>query len=347
MGFGGYVKLTGAFDFNGVVDNYDFITYDIPVGTGDLNDKRLYFDAHQSRFYTEILGSIKGSAMRLYLEIDFYSQQYYPRLRHAYGQYKGFLFGQTWSTFMDLDAMPNSVDFEGPNSAISLRAPMIRYTVKLSHAFNMQAALELPEVSMSYRAPLTSTYQYIPDVILNFKFTKAWGHLQLGGIFRTMTYKDTLQNKIDYVYGYGGAISGLFNIAKMDKFMFQAVLGTGISKYIQDIAGVGMDAATERYKYNPPEMKPLVAGGFYIAYQRFWRKNLNSTLTYGLTWLKDSPALSDDTEYKQGQYVCANLFWNILPNFAVAIEYLWGQRDNYNGNKGNANRVNGMVQFNF
>jgi len=39
LGFGGYVKLTGAFDFNGIVDNYDFITYDIPVENRNLSEK--------------------------------------------------------------------------------------------------------------------------------------------------------------------------------------------------------------------------------------------------------------------------------------------------------------------
>lgn len=347
MGFGGYAKLSGIFDFDGVVHSHDFITYDIPVGTGTSGEKRFHLDAHQSRIYTEVLAMTKSDPLRIYIEADFYSLNYTLRLRHAYGQYKGFLVGQTWSSLMDLDATPNTVDFEGPNSEVSLKAAMIRYTLKLSNAFTMLTALEQPDVSMTYQAPLTSSYQYIPDLILTFKFHAKRGHLQAGGVFRTMTYKDSLQNKIKNTYGYGCAISGLFKLTKKDNFMFQGVFGNGIAKYIQDISGVGLDALPDDDKYQRSELSPVPVGGFYCGYQHFWHPKLNSTLVYGFTKINYNYSSPMNDAYRLGQYASVNLFWNVFSSMTLAIEYLWGERRNWDKETGNTNRINFMAQYNF
>ncbi len=344
LGFGGYAKLTAAFDFNGVVDSYDFITYDIPVGDVDLKEKRLYLDAHQSRIYVEVLGHIRGKPMRIYIETDFYSENYYPRLRHAYGQFGGFLIGQTWSTLMDLDAMPNTVDFEGPNSAVSLRAPMIRYSHNFGKGFKLSAAIELPEVSISYIPPFTSAPQYIPDVIMTARFSSKFGHIQFGGVLRTMTLKDTLNDHYSNNSGFGGTLSWLFKITKKDNFMGQFVVGKGIAKYVQDISGVGMDMAQ---KYYEQELISLSSLGFYVGYQHHWNQKLNSTFTYGFTRLKDNYYLENQEEFKRSHYASANLFWKVQSFMTVALEYLWGQRRNSGGEFGRANRLNAMVQFFF
>lgn len=347
MGFGGYVKLTGVFDFKGIVDNYDFITYDIPMEPAKLDEKRIYLDAHQSRLYTEILGKIKSKPMRAYVEFDFYSDHYYPRLRHAYIQYQGFLLGQTWSTLMDLDATPNTVDFEGPNSEVALRTPMIRYSFKISKSFSMQTALELPDASLTYGSSLVSSHQYVPDIIANIKFHGKWGHLQLGGVLRTLTYGDTLSEKVKSIPGYGGILSGTINIGKKDNFMFQAVAGRGISNYIQDISGVGLDAIANFDYGQDPVMKGVLSGGIYFAFQHFWHPKWNSTAVYGYTRVNTELLNSINSPYRLGQYATVNLFWNVVAPLNVAIEYLWGQRRDFDKEKGNANRINAMVQFVF
>ena len=50
----------------------------------------------------------------MYIETDFYGSGSVLRLRHAYGSYGGLLAGQTWSTFVDDDNFPNTIDFESP-----------------------------------------------------------------------------------------------------------------------------------------------------------------------------------------------------------------------------------------
>ena len=348
LGFGGYVKLTGAFDFNGIVDNYDFITYDIPVGDVDLNEKRLYLDAHQSRIYGEILGHIKGTPLRIYIETDFYSDHYHPRLRHAYGQIGSFLIGQTWSTLMDLDATPNTIDFEGPNSAVALRAPMIRYEYKSHKGFRMQVAAEMPEVSMTYwgnRAQESN--QYIPDLIINFRGGGDTAHIQLGGVFRTMSYKDSLLNEQKAVFGIGAVLSTSFKFTKSSILFFQAAGGKGMAKYIQDLAGVGYDAAPVWSKYDY-DLHAIPCWGGYIAYQQYWHRKVNSTFTYSYVGVNNNDRQGEGYPYyKAGHYIAGNIFYEISKQFIIALEYLWGKRINEGGNSGNANRINAMAQFTF
>ncbi len=346
LGIGGFVRLTGSFDFNGVISSYDFITYDIPVGNTVPVEKRLYLDAHQSRLFAEVLGKVNGKSIRIYIETDFYSDQYYPRLRHAYGQIGSFLMGQTWSSLMDLDAMPNTIDFEGPNSAIALRQPMIRYSGKFGKQFRLTAAMEFPDVSMSYRSPYERDQQFVPDLILALKFGNKNNHIQCGGVLRSMTFRDTLAEKTEMLHGYGASLSGKISVFHSGSMMFQASGGTGIAKYIQDISGQGLDGVSESSN-DVATMATIPVWGFYIAYEQHWSKHFYSTFTYGLTNIPDTYSLPSGDEYELGQYASANIFWNMNTYTTIALEYLWGQRRNYGNEQGKANRINAMAQFTF
>jgi hypothetical protein len=67
-----------------------------------------------------------------YVEGDFFSSSDTNlRLRHAYGQIGDkhqFLAGQTYTTFMDASTYPAIFDYQGPNSMVLVRQPMLRYT---------------------------------------------------------------------------------------------------------------------------------------------------------------------------------------------------------------------------
>ena len=50
------------------------------------------------------------------------------RVRHAYGTLGGLLAGQTWTTFSDVAAYPETVDFGGPVGVIFARQAQVRWT---------------------------------------------------------------------------------------------------------------------------------------------------------------------------------------------------------------------------
>jgi hypothetical protein len=70
-----------------------------------------------------------AGSYRFFVEVDLFgTNATTPRPRHAYGQAKNFLVGQTFSNFMDPDAGPDQLDFQGPNAQVSIRSPQFRYS---------------------------------------------------------------------------------------------------------------------------------------------------------------------------------------------------------------------------
>ncbi len=80
---------------------------------------------------------INGNVLHSYLEMDFlnslqgnelFTNSDSPRLRHFYFEFNDLLLGQTWSTFQNADALPETLNFVGPaESTIFVRQPQIRY----------------------------------------------------------------------------------------------------------------------------------------------------------------------------------------------------------------------------
>jgi predicted porin len=54
-----------------------------------------------------------------------------------------------------------------------------------------------------------------------------------------------------------------------------------------------------------------------------------------------------DNQYRRGNYVFANAFYNITPRLTLALEYLYGSRKDMNDISNSANRINIMAQYNF
>ena len=79
-----------------------------------------------------------GHMLKTYIEMDFsvtsggderISNSYSPRMRHAFLSYDNWLFGQTWSTFMNVGTLPETLDFIGnTDGAVFVR--QARYTMK-------------------------------------------------------------------------------------------------------------------------------------------------------------------------------------------------------------------------
>ncbi len=143
----GYVKFDAIYDADADLgDSLDATA--VPVGDDETDDGTVRFHAKQSRFRLafhddEIM--VKGR-----IEVDFFtgdgnevvSNSRHLRLRHAFFTVHNWTFGQTWSTFMDRDAIATgtTVDFGGPAGVTFNRQAMIRYTNG-----DFDIALENPE----------------------------------------------------------------------------------------------------------------------------------------------------------------------------------------------------------
>ena len=121
-----------------------------PLASTNPSTGKNVLTGQTSRFGFETSTPMGNGAFNTKIEADFYGycgsecNRNRLRLRHAYGEYAGWLIGQTWSTFMDLDNLPETVDFNGPPGATSRRPVQVRYTWNNPSLAKFQFALEEP-----------------------------------------------------------------------------------------------------------------------------------------------------------------------------------------------------------
>lgn len=89
--------------------------------------------------------------------------------------------------------------------------------------------------------------------------------------------------------------------------------------------------------------------GWYAGLQYNFSKRVFASATYSQSHLfsKQDFAANNGTQYRRGQYVVANVFWNVCPNLQVGAEYLHGCRHNFDGDSRWANRINVSAQYHF
>jgi hypothetical protein len=149
--FGGFAKVDFIQDFDPIGNPDKFQTNSIPVegdpdaGLGGSNN----ISARQTRFSVDGRGDTSTGMVRVYIEGDFFGDSNAFRLRHGYGEWKGVLGGQTWTTFQDIKARPFTLDYEGPDTEIFVRQPMIRYTGTPRDAVEWSVAVEDPSSQIS------------------------------------------------------------------------------------------------------------------------------------------------------------------------------------------------------
>jgi len=124
--FGGYIKVDVIHDFDeiGSTDSFDVRTIPTSGPTADGDATRIH--ARQTRFNVDVQGPSSAGPLRAFAEGDFFSDQNGFRLRHAYGTVGEVLGGQTWTTFMDEAAMPETLDFESPTAFPLVRQAQVR-----------------------------------------------------------------------------------------------------------------------------------------------------------------------------------------------------------------------------
>ncbi len=353
LALGGYINLRAAYEFDGRVNNIDFVPYDIPM-VDRYTNQRIMMDASTSRLYLKAIANTRAlGRVVVFVDGDFRGGSegsYTPRVRSAYVNFCGFTFGRDVTTFCDLLAAPNTVDFQGPN-AYNLRFnTMIRWSMPFADdCLRFGIAAEMPNVSGTYNTNFAAIPQRIPDIPAYLQVQ--WGpqrknHIRASGVFRGMYARNLRTGKNDLLYGWGVQASGHISVFRAVELFFNGVYGEGITPYIQDLTGSGLDFTPN--PNNPEKLQTMPMYGWQAAAQinfipgRFFLSGGFSTVEVR----KHNGYYAAD-EYKRGQYIFGNIYYYFTPRCKIAAEYLYGTRKNMNGLKNHANRVNLMVQYSF
>jgi len=292
--------------------------------------------------------SAKLGEVRFYLEGDLFgTNATTPRLRHAYAQVRNLLVGQTFSNFMDPDAFPDTLDFQGPNGMVSIRNPQLRYGFALSPSTTLYLSVEKPSSDVSFKPPSASVQSNAPgpDGAIRLRQEFERGHIQVAAVFRSIQASvTTAPPKLDNVFGWGINASTGFRTFGKDNAIFAVAAGHGISRYLQDTSGLGIDAEPD----SSTSLKATPAIGVEASYQHYWFKRLRSSAIYSYAAVDNTSFTSAAAApYNHGTYTGANMIWNPYGTLNVGAEFLYGWTVLQNGQSANVPRIQFSAKYSF
>jgi hypothetical protein len=343
---GGYFKTDFIYDLKPPGNTDAFVPSSFPIpqvvtvnnATVSVRPTRLSLDF---RIPSTSIGEV-----RFYVEGDLFgTNSTTPRLRHAYAQAKNFLVGQTFTNFMDPDGFPDTLDFQGPNGMVNLRNPQLRYGFALSPSTTFYISVEKPSSDVLFATPQFTSQPNAPapDGAIRLRQEFERGHFQISGLFRSIA-AFLPDGATGTVFGWGVNTSLGVRAFGRDNLIFAVVGGHGISRYIQDTSGLGIDA--EPTSPGQPHLEATPALGVEAAYQHYWLKTVRSSLVYSYAGVHNTDLAASAT-YNHGTYTAGNVIWNPYGSLNLGAELLYGWTMERNGQKANDPRIQFSAKYSF
>jgi hypothetical protein len=334
---GGRVKLDVIRDFKPIGSEDSFDPRTIPVDGGEGTNSNVH--AKETRLNLDIRGTVEERELRMFIETDFYGSSTVLRLRHAYGSWGGLLAGQTWTTFMDDDNLPRTIDFEAPMAFAQVRQAQARWTQKLGAPVTWSVAVEDNKSAVVVPTDRAGKAEYpSPDFVTRFRFDLPGGHVTTSAFLGAARFRPT-EGDTDTVTLWGSMASAKFTTFGRDYVYGVVTFGEGVGRYRGGTTAV------------PDENGKLHAiGGTGVmgGYEHFWTERWSTNAVYSGTNTADEAFFTSSVN-KRINYGAVNLlYWFLGDRAWTGVEYLYGRREVYGDDTpdGAAHRVQYAVRFN-
>ncbi len=368
--YGGFIQLDAiGSDYsegkpgNSLIDDF-MVPSLIPVEPASgPSDSHTNFNMHakSSRFFFATNTKTDVGDIGTRVELDFIlsssgderiSNSWNPRLRHAFVNWKynetdSLLAGQTWSTFFNVGALPDVLDFVGPVGTIFVRQPQVRWTTG-----PLQLAVENPATRLNQSidgavSTRMDDSETMPDLIARYNGKTgdlAWSVAAMG---RQLSYEArsgyAVKVEDDSQYGYGLSLAGKWALGR-DDVRFMLSYGDALGRYL------GLNAYNDGYIKTNGDIDTIDQWGGFIAYQHYWNDHWRSTFSLSASGA-DNPDTSDflgaGSLAKEYQSLHANLNWLPAPGLQLGGEYSYGRKKLEDGRDGELNRLQFAVKYAF
>lgn len=363
MKLGGYVNLAIAHNLDPIGSEDSFVVGKIPASGSAVRGpgSNTYVSANQTRTNLEVREQTSRGMLRAFVEGDFRGNGSSFRLRHAYGQFGPMLAGKTWSTFANVDALPDEVDFEGVNGSILQRQPQLRFFPRLGKNHNLIIAIEEPTTEVENGDGFRGRGDFVISID-NLPLGKryAWNY-KVAAVYRDLRAELPDDGSAGTTgdgraTGWGITTSGQKTVpywGDEDFIQWQVTYGEGIGHYIHDLWTIGGGDAV----FDPQgdlHALPLFAG--FLSYNHNWRGKpgffrswpglFRSSLMF--SWVDiDNLDFQADDSYDRTLRASANLFYFPAQNIRLGAEFLWGQRTNKDDSKGSAKQLQISARYSY
>jgi hypothetical protein len=319
----------------------------IPVGDGSADDDiTADFQARETRInFTAATTTPGGDSITAFIEMDFFthsdgnevvSNSYSPRLRHAFIKYNKWTFGQTWSTFQDVAALPEALDFVGPaESTTFIRQAMVRYT-----SGNLELAVENPQ---TFVAGGTRDLSTMPDLVgrYTFKLGDKGSYVKVAGLYRSLKIQDTGGGSQADEAAYGVSASTKLMFGNGADLRAMVTYGDGVGRY------VGLSFVPDGYVDTAGNIATAEMLAYFVALRLPLGPKWRTNLMYGNTTIDYDSDVAAATLNDSGMSFHANLIYNILPKLDVGAEIMYAERELVNGTDGDFTRFMFSAKYAF
>jgi len=368
---GGFAELDIIHDTNDVQTPSAFVTQAIRTRGPREGDGQTSFSVQATRLSLATRTPLEGSTLdgmprrvTTFISADFFnnlgSTTPELRLRQAYGEVSNFLhlggdllLGQAWSTYTNLYAVPNTLEFWAPNSIFGTRAPLVRWTMPFGDEWKLKLAAEGPnvrnipgvdtnEIDSSDPTVNVESRTNWPDGVVALSWERELFNLSGAFVARDLRARTDDGDKAS-AFGWGATFQGRINmpdILKDDFMQFSLTYGEGIGSLMNDFPP---DAV---YDVVDNDLKPLETLAWFVTYHHQWSPKFHSLATFG--WLEqDNRNVQGPTAYKETQYSSLGLAWTPDPRWLLGTEVVYGRREDKDGKSGSNVRTVITSRFNF
>jgi len=247
--------------------------------------------------------------------------------------------GQTWTTFMDVGSLPESLDFIGTTDGITFaRQVMVRYTNG-----GLQIALENPESTITPLGGggrITSDDSSVPDLVAAYTSKQDWGYVKVAGLLRQLSYDNAAGIDADET-SFGVSVTGKYNLANGDDIRFTFNSGKGLGRYS------ALNAANGAVLTESGDLEAIDSTGYGIAYRHKWSDKARSSIMFSAFEADNDATLTGMAVTESTYSTRVNYLYSPTKALTVGAEYAFAHREVEAGLEGDMNRFQVSAKYAF
>ncbi|WP_180060844.1 MULTISPECIES: DcaP family trimeric outer membrane transporter [unclassified Acinetobacter] len=324
----GFIRADAAYQFEGgtgIFNRINNIALDDDPNKRKT-EKRFDSTATATRIGLDFKAPVPDHDVNGKIEIDFRggASNDTVRIRHAYVSVDNWLLGQTTSTFLSTETLPELLDFNGVLGGGVFRTQMVRYSDSLNA--NTQYMLGLEKSSSDNQYPTLAAK-------LTHKFEDGKGFVNVRGMAQEVRARTDEKDYTDFGWGVGVGLK-YKPIAKLNLTANYAH-AVGDDKYFLYNSSNSIPKAND---IDLVEFDAVNAGATY----QFTPK-IRSTLGYGALFY-DENVVNGNDNLQQGWL---NVMYNPFKPVTFGVEYIYGERKTLDNKSGTDSRLEFMAKYDF